>query len=121
MQTFSATVEHVEGATVVALAGELDLESSPRLDEVVGRLISRGHARLVLDLADLGFIDSIGLSALLTAQRRARAANGWMVVRAASPRLRTILEATRLDRELHLEDRDGRPVLAFAAREGTWT
>ncbi len=121
LQTFSATVEHVEGATVVSLAGELDLESSPRLDEVVGRLISRGHARLVLDLADLGFIDSIGLSALLTAQRRARAANGWMVVRSASPRLRTILEATRLDRELHLEDRDGRPVLAFAAREGTWT
>lgn len=121
MQTFSALVEHVEGAVVLALAGELDLESSPRLDEVVGRLISQGHTRLVLDLADLGFIDSIGLSALLTAQRRARASNGWMVVRAASPRLRTILEATRLDRELHLEDRDGRPVLAFAAREGTWT
>ena len=103
------------------LAGELDLLSSPLLDEVVGRQISMGHARLVLDLADLGFVDSIGLSALLTARRRAEAANGWLVVRAASPRLRSILEVTRLDRELHLEDRDGRPVLASAAREGTWT
>ena len=121
LQTFRATVEHVEGAAVVGLLGELDMGAAPVLDEVIGRLISQGHCRLVVDLADLGFIDSMGLSALLTAQRRARAANGWMVVRSASPHLRTILQATRLDRELHLEDRDGRPVLAFAAREGTWT
>ena len=44
-------------------------------------------------------------------RRRTRAADGGFV--------RTTLGATRLDDELHLEDRDGRPVLASAAREGT--
>lgn len=120
MQTFRVTTEHVEGAAVIALCGELDLASAPALDAVVGRMISQGHCRLVLDLADLGFIDTVGLSGLLTAHRRARAANGWLVVRAASPRLRRLLETTGLDRTLHLEDRDGRPMPTAAAREGTW-
>lgn len=120
-QTFSAAAEHVEGSAIVEVRGELDLATAPQLDEVIGRLLSQGHSRIVLDLHGVDFIDSVGITALLTAHRRARAANGWLVLRSAGPRLRMLLETTRLDRELHLEDRDGRPVPATVAREGTWT
>jgi anti-anti-sigma factor len=120
LQVLQATVDHVEGEAVVALDGELDMATSHELDQVVGRLISEGHTRLVLDLSALAFVDSAGLSALLTAQRRARAAHGWLALRGATPRLRMLLEATHLDSELHLEDRDGRRVPAMAGREGAW-
>lgn len=120
VQVFSARVEHIEGAAVVWLAGELDRAASRQLDELTTTLVSHGHSRIVLDLAELTFVDAAGLATMLHAKHRARAANGWLVVRAATPGVRRLLVTTGLSSELHLEDRDGRPVIT-AAREAAWT
>lgn len=58
--------------TVVAVAGELDLASSPQLDGELER-ISRSNVELVVvDLRELEFMDSTGISVLVTAHRRAQ-------------------------------------------------
>ncbi|WP_282206394.1 STAS domain-containing protein [Kitasatospora fiedleri] len=60
------------GATVVALAGELDYHTAPRLHRAVER--TSEALPLVLDLALLRFCDSLGVAELLFAFRRTRAA-----------------------------------------------
>ena len=64
-------VELVDDATpVVFVRGELDSETSPRLrDELVG-LIRRGDSQVRVDLAEVSFIDSVGLSVLVQAKKR---------------------------------------------------
>jgi anti-anti-sigma factor len=54
------------GLTVVALAGELDLSTTPRLE---GRLLSeaKGQGSVVVDLTRLTFIDSSGIRLLIQA------------------------------------------------------
>jgi anti-anti-sigma factor len=52
---------------VVSLTGELDIASAPRLDDRIRSLVDAGHARLVVDLADLIFCDSTGISTLVRA------------------------------------------------------
>jgi anti-anti-sigma factor len=57
-------------ASVVSVIGELDLASSPALEEELERLAA-GHAPVVIvDLSALEFMDSTGLSVLVRAHHR---------------------------------------------------
>ncbi len=57
--------------TVIVVGGELDLASGPALEEELARLWDSGTARLVVDLRELEFMDSTGLSILVKAHQRA--------------------------------------------------
>ncbi len=98
---FQSNVSHMGGATVVALRGELDVASSQGLsDELVG-LIEAGATDLVIDLAELAFIDSTGLSAILRANRKLE--RGHLLLREPSPMVRQVLEITGLTGSLRIE------------------
>jgi anti-sigma B factor antagonist len=57
-----------------------------------------GIATLVVDLAHVRFIDSSGLGALLSAQRRLAAAGGDLRLCELTPQVRTLFELVRLHR-----------------------
>ena len=72
------------GVAVLAVAGELDLATAPRLREQLTRLVGDSPGRVVVvDLSGVTFCDSIGLGVLVGAQRRARAHGG--VIRLVVP------------------------------------
>jgi anti-anti-sigma factor len=62
---FSATVVALDGNAVVALVGDLDLNTVPDLTHVLDRLIESDPAEVVLDFSGLSFIDSTGISVLI--------------------------------------------------------
>jgi anti-anti-sigma factor len=62
-------------AAVIKLAGELDRAAAERLAEAFERTSRSMDARLVLDLAEVTFVDSAGLRALIGIERRARERN----------------------------------------------
>ncbi len=96
---FSATVSRLDGRVLVCLGGELDVYSSPHLRSTLLALIDgQGNLALVIDLADLQFIDSTGLSVLLTALRRSRAHGGDVVLRHPAPAILRLLKVTGMDR-----------------------
>ena len=68
---FSVTTEPMgpEGA-VVAVTGELDMLTVPALREELNAVIEGGIRRVVLDLTDVSFIDSVSLAAIVTTRRR---------------------------------------------------
>src|SRR5262249_27808651 len=70
------TVAREGGGVVLALRGELDAYSAPGLDEHVARLLEDKVGTIVLDLSETAFLDSSGLRAILTAQRRLADAGG---------------------------------------------
>jgi anti-sigma B factor antagonist len=57
-------------ATVIAPEGELDVATAPRLREQLSEAIDAGADRLVVDLREVTFIDSVALAVLLQAHRR---------------------------------------------------
>src|SRR3954470_15214334 len=60
-------------ARVIVIArGELDIETVPRLRAALEELSAAGWENVVLDLRELTFIDSMGLSLLLEGTARAR-------------------------------------------------
>jgi anti-sigma B factor antagonist len=58
------------GVPVLVVRGELDAYSAPTLDASVEAAIARGSRRLVIDLEDVGFIDSSGLRSLIRARKQ---------------------------------------------------
>jgi anti-sigma B factor antagonist len=62
----------IEGNTLVVkiLAARLDAESAPEIKRRIADWIRSGHRRLVLDVADVEFIDSSGLHTLVFALKQ---------------------------------------------------
>ncbi len=59
--------KEVNGVTVVELAGRITLgEESNQLRTLLKDILSRGKTRLVLDLAEVSYIDSAGLGTLVS-------------------------------------------------------
>ena len=91
-----------DGERVIRLRGELDIESAPDLERVLLR--SRpAHQRVVLDLAELKFMDSTGLRVLLRA-RAAADEGGWDIgLRNVPPTIRRLFDMTGVHAALPAE------------------
>jgi len=87
---------------VVAVSGEIDIASAPKLREELLSAVRRHGARLALDLGGVTFMDCAGINALLAARRHARLEGGWIRVARASRRARNVLMLTGLHREFAL-------------------
>lgn len=63
-----------QGASIVAITGEVDSQSAPRLGAVVSEVVSGGGVgRVVLDLNGVVFFGSAGIAFLTQASSEARA------------------------------------------------
>jgi anti-sigma B factor antagonist len=89
-------VSSVDSQHEVRLLGELDMSTAPRLREELVRLASGGASVVTLDLSDLAFIDSTGLSVLITGLKRLRQQGGDLALRSPTPGTRKVLEITGL-------------------------
>jgi len=65
--TFRLEQENVDGRRRVAVAGEIDLQSAPALEEALQEACERGTT-IELDLHEVSFIDSAGIRAILEAR-----------------------------------------------------
>jgi anti-sigma B factor antagonist len=81
---------------VVTISGELDAYSAPSLEEETSRLLADDVSDLVFDLSATRFLDSSGLRAILTAQRRLTDSQGRLALRAPSEPVRRLLDITGL-------------------------
>ena len=74
---FGIVQEPAEGdVLVLAVKGELDMSTVPGLRVALTDAIERGVSRLVVDLSDVTFVDSVSVAALVTTSRRIGAGDG---------------------------------------------
>jgi anti-sigma B factor antagonist len=89
-----------DGALIVVAEGEIDLETSPDLARVLQDAL-QAHARVVVDLNAVSFMDSTGVSLLLTAAEQARRAEIRLTIE-PSPFVLRVLQLTGVDKVLPL-------------------
>ena len=91
---FRLEVRNQGRATVIAVSGELDLASSPALQEELERAIGSDATVIVLDLGRLSFMDSTGLHVLVKAHQRAHEAGRRFVVTKGGEQVQRLLDLT---------------------------
>ncbi|WP_456551153.1 STAS domain-containing protein [Blastococcus sp. SYSU D00813] len=65
------TTGHTDAGGRVAVTGEVDCSTAPRLTSCIDSLLAAAPRELVVDLTEVTFLDSAGLHALVTAHARA--------------------------------------------------
>ena len=95
-----AVTDAPNGAAVIALAGRLDLLTAADTKRRIAEAVAAGHPRVVIDLADVTFMDSSGLSALVSGLKAARQAGGDLRIARPTAQVTSILKLTMLDRVL---------------------
>jgi anti-anti-sigma factor len=92
-------VADLRGDRILVVHGELDIATAPELTRLLDGLRRRHHA-VVVDLAQVTFIDSTGLSALMDAQMESDR-DGWdFSVRRPSAAVRRVVELAGLEHVL---------------------
>ncbi|WP_097328723.1 STAS domain-containing protein [Paractinoplanes atraurantiacus] len=93
MARFEARTFEQAGETRVVLSGDCDLSVRDELLTALSAAVD-GHPRVVVDLAEVGFLDSTGVHGLITAHHAARERGGRLVVVNATGAVATVLDIT---------------------------
>ncbi|PFX03110.1 Anti-sigma-F factor antagonist RsfB [Nocardia farcinica] len=94
--TMTTSVAVHDGATVLTVAGEVDLATAPALENAIEGVLGEKPAALIIDLTRVSFLASAGMAALVAAHQRAGAATTIVVV-ADGPATSRQLKMTSLD------------------------
>lgn len=98
------THRNVEGIDIVALSGRLVIADVPQIRQQLLAIIEQGNGKLILHLAEVGFMDSSGLSVLVSVFKAARVRGGDIVLLGLSPTVRSLIELTRLQQVFSIFD-----------------
>lgn len=90
-------IREEKGVMVVALSGDVDLESSSKVRSTLLDCVDRKRGILV-DLSAVSYIDSSGVASLVEAYQSARRASIQFALVSVSEAAMRVLELARLDR-----------------------
>jgi anti-sigma B factor antagonist len=93
------------GSLILVVDGELDLATAPQLDEALTRAQAGGVSELVVDLDQVGFVDSSGLHVLIMHVGRMGENGRRLRLTKGSPQVRRLFELSGVsDRLPFVED-----------------
>jgi len=87
-----------DGEVVVRVRGEIDMAAAPVFRERLTAVIESNGDDVVVDLADVSFMDSSGLVVLVEAHQKLESASRKLLIARPSPAVTRVLEVTGLDR-----------------------
>ncbi|MEU4228776.1 STAS domain-containing protein [Nonomuraea sp. NPDC026600] len=108
-----------EPLTVLHAVGDLDVAGAPRLQAALDQVLASSvdPPKLVLDLTDVPFCDSVGLGVLVATLNHVQRAHGRFILVLAPGMIRHLLTITNLDRHFETSSSllDARTALGAAA------
>ncbi len=97
-------VNEKQGVTVFRLVGNLDTNTAPDLEEQLGRIAGTEARRILVDLADVNFVSSLGLRVFLTAARELAPGGGSLSLCGPNEAVRDTLDACGFSKLLQVFD-----------------
>ena len=90
-------IRSVNTHALFVLAGEVDLSTVGLLYEQMAALAAEGVCHVALNMAEVTFCDSTGLSLLVTEHKRTESMGGELIIFSPSPKVRKLFEVSGLD------------------------
>ena len=94
----------VESVEVLAFPSRADAKVAGEARKELQALIDEGRVRLVFDLSGVDFVDSSGLSVLVTALKKTRSVGGDVALVGLTDPVRSLIELTRLQSAFSMFD-----------------
>jgi anti-sigma B factor antagonist len=108
------TTREVSGVTIVDLSGKITLgEGGMTLRDEVRKLVAAGQKKIVLNLAEVNYIDSSGLGELVSAYTAVKNAGGELKLLNLTSKVRDLLVITKLVTVFDVKDDEASAVSSF--------
>ena len=108
----------VDGIAVVDVSGRITLgEETKLLRETVQRLLGGGEKEILLNLAEVSFIDSAGLGELVSAFMSVRNRGGDLKLLQLTRRVHDLLQITKLYTVFDISDDEAEAIQSFQMRK----
>ncbi|MEN6358025.1 MAG: STAS domain-containing protein [Armatimonadota bacterium] len=90
-------VRDVDGVNVLDVTGEIDVYTAPQFKEAINSVLSGGQKHLIINFAQVTYMDSSGFGALLSATKQLKPAGGTVNLIKCCGSIDRILKITRLN------------------------
>jgi anti-sigma B factor antagonist len=108
------TCRDSSGVAVIDFSGRITLgEGSKLLREMIKEQTARGQKKILLNLADVDYIDSAGIGELVSGYTTVQNANGEMKLLNLTKRVRDLLQITRLYTVFDVQDEEWTAIHSF--------
>ena len=112
--TLKANNRQVDGVTVVDLNGRITLgEGSIILRDTVRDLLSKGRKNILLNLANVTYIDSSGIGELVSAFTSVRNQQGELKLLKLTKKVHDLLQITKLYTVFDVKDEEAEAINSF--------
>ena len=112
--SMKATIRQVNTVTVVDLSGRITLgEGCTQLRELIRDLLSKGHKKLLLNLADVTYIDSSGIGELVSGFTAVSNQGGQLKLLNLTKKVHDLLQITKLLTVFDVHDDEAKAVSSF--------
>ena len=113
--SMKASNRQVDGITVVDMSGRITLgEGSVVLRDAIRELISKGQKKILLNLADVTYIDSSGIGELVSAFTAVRREGGELKLLKLTKKVHDLLQITKLYTVFDIKDDEATAIQAFS-------
>jgi len=110
----TASTRQVGDVTIVDLSGKIKLgEGSSILRDAVKDLLGKDQKKILLNLADINYIDSSGIGELVAAYTSVRRQGGELKLLHLTKKVHDVLQITKLYTVFHVLDDEAAAVAAF--------
>jgi len=83
---------------ILELSGEIDINTSPEVRKAFDQLIKEQRKKILLNFADVAYIDSSGLATLVEMLQRLKRLGGTLRLTNLSEKVKGLFEITKLER-----------------------
>ncbi len=109
------TTREVSGVMIVDLSGKIMLgEGGMTLRDEVRKLLAKGSKKILLNLAEVSYIDSAGLGELVSAYTAVKNSGGELKLLNLTAKVRDLLVITKLLTVFDAKDNEAAAVSSFA-------
>ncbi|MDD4013364.1 MAG: STAS domain-containing protein [Candidatus Omnitrophica bacterium] len=91
-------LEEMGGISVFRVSGDIDINSSPDVKKSFDKAINAKKNKVVINLKDVGYVDSSGLATLVEIFKNLRSLGGKLKLTNLSGKVKGLFEITKLDK-----------------------
>jgi anti-sigma B factor antagonist len=114
--SMKATVRQVDSVTVVDISGRITLgEGCAQLRDLIRDQLAKGNKQLLLNLAEVSYIDSSGIGELVSGFTTVANQGGSLKLLNLTKKVRDLLQITKLYTVFDVHDDEAKAVSSFGA------
>jgi len=91
------SLRHRDGIPLLDVIGEIDIYTTPQFKEAVSEAINENNPAIIINMAQVTYMDSSGFGTLLSATKRLRPLNGALYLSGCNDAIQRMLQITRLN------------------------